>query len=61
MSKINPNNGTFGFKWKGHDFIGSIVAPQGSTEKWCIMDDGQPYCDFADLPELVQAIENGET
>ncbi len=60
LSKINPNNGTFGFKWRGHDFIGSIITPQGSTEKGCIMDDGQPYCDFSDLPELVQAIENGE-
>jgi hypothetical protein len=60
LSKINPNNGTFGFKFKGHDFIGSIISPQGSSEKGCIMDEGQPYCDFSDLPDLVNAIENGE-
>jgi len=60
LSKINPNNGTFGFKFGGHDFIGSIVTPNGSSEKGCIMDDGQPYCDFSDLPDLVQAIESGE-
>lgn len=60
LSKINPNNGTFGFKFGGHDFMGSIVTPDGSSEKGCIMDDGQPYCDFADLPDLINAIENGE-
>jgi hypothetical protein len=60
LSKINPNNGTFGFKFQGYDFIGSIKTPQGSTEKGCVMDEGQPYCDFSDLPGVVQAIKEGE-
>lgn len=61
LSKINPNNGTFGFTFQGYDFIGSIKTPPGSTEKGCVMDEGQPYCDFSDLPDVIQAIKNGET
>ena len=55
--QINPNTGLFGFSYRGIHFIGSIFTPDGGTNTGCVYDPfGDPYCDFCDLNELVNAI-----
>lgn len=52
---IDPSNGVFGFTYNGIDFNGSIYTPKGGTETGCVLDsDGDPFCDFSDLNDLVK-------
>lgn len=54
---IDPSNGTFGFTYRSYDFMGSIFSPEGSDGDGCVIDsDGDPFCEFSELDELVDSI-----
>ena len=56
--QINPSDGKFGFTYGGIHFTGCILTPDGGTETGCICDDeGDPFCEFSDLRELVNAMK----
>ena len=59
LSQINPNNGSFGIRYKGFDFPCSINSPDKSIIG-CILDPFEhvPYCPLSDLDKLVDAIQS---
>ena len=56
--QINHEDGTFDFSYGGIKFTGSTETPEGGQNAGYICDpDGDPYCDFGDLSELLKAIK----
>jgi len=56
--QINPEDGSFGFTYRGYDFYGNVNKVDGESEKGYVMDtDGSPFCLFSDLDELVDSIK----
>jgi hypothetical protein len=46
----------FGFTYKGLELTGTVENVPGNNEKGCVLNEGEPYCNFSDLEDLVAAI-----
>ena len=57
---LDKSTGEFTFVYKGLELTGTIENhPEFTNEKGCILNEGEPYCDFSQLNDLIAYI-NGQ-
>ena len=53
----NKYTGEFTFVYKGLELTGTIENhPEFTNEKGCILNEGEPYCNFSQLNDLIAYI-----
>lgn len=61
VGKIDPRSGRFGFIYNGIELVGTINPPSDIGINACILNpEGDPFCDFSDLPELINAMKQNQ-
>jgi len=56
---LDKISGEFSFKYKGLDLTGTVEDhPEFSNEHGCVLNQGEPYCNFSQLDDLIAYINS---